>query len=113
LEWCRIRTHGGPSTLNNAYAQIITSITLSAQDHVNLADAITLQVVDVLKSIEKRSEDTKKKVRPVASWKFPSDCLLRPIANGFLSKITVWQGPDVLRAPQGQISIYMSPQPNL
>jgi hypothetical protein len=53
--------------LNNAYAQIITSITLSAQDHVNLADAITLQVVDVLKSIEKRSEDTKKKVRPVAS----------------------------------------------
>lgn len=49
------------STLDNAYSQIIASMTLSAQDHVNLAEAITLQVVDVLKAFEKKSEDTKKK----------------------------------------------------
>jgi hypothetical protein len=63
------RTDGGLSTLDNAYSQTIASMTLSAQDHVNLADAITLQVVDVLKSVEKKSEDTKKKVRLVASSK--------------------------------------------
>lgn len=55
----------GASTLDNAYAQIIASMTLSAQDHFNLADAVTLQVIDVIKLIEKKSEDTKKKVRPI------------------------------------------------
>jgi hypothetical protein len=42
-------------------------MTLAAQDHMNLAEAITLQVVDVLKSVEKKSEETKKKVCPGAS----------------------------------------------
>ena len=64
---CPIRADNGLSTLDNAYSQIITSMTLSAQDHVNLADGITLQVVDTLKSIEKKSEDTKKKVQLIAS----------------------------------------------
>lgn len=51
------------STLDNVYAQIIASMTLSAQDHVTLADAITLQVTDVLKQVEKKSEESKRKVR--------------------------------------------------
>lgn len=34
----------------------------TAQDHVNIADALGSQVVDVLKGLEKRSEDAKKKV---------------------------------------------------
>lgn len=38
-------------------------MTLSAQDHVNISDTLTSQVIDVLKSIEKKSEETKKKVR--------------------------------------------------
>ena len=57
------------STLDNAYTQIIASATLSAQDHVNLSDALTSQVIDVLKLIEKKSEETKKKVRH-----FLADC---------------------------------------
>jgi hypothetical protein len=66
-------------------------MTLSAQDHVNLADAMTLQVVDILKSIEKKSEDTKKKVCPQAevSSNLRSYSLLRPTANSLLSEITV------------------------
>jgi hypothetical protein len=64
-------------------------MTLSAQDHVNLADAMTLQVVDVLKSIERKSEDTKKKVRPEVSSNLRSYSLLRPTANSLLSEITV------------------------
>ena len=83
------RTDGGLSTLDNAYSQTIASMTLSAQDHLNLADAITLQVVDVLKSVEKKSEDTKKKVRLVASSNLWSYWLLPPTANEFLSQITV------------------------
>jgi hypothetical protein len=47
-----------------------------------------MQVVDVLKSVEKKSEDTKKKVRPAASTKLRSYCSFRPIANEFLSEIT-------------------------
>jgi site-specific recombinase len=35
----------------------------SSQDHMNLADALSTQVADVLKSVEKRNEDAKKKVR--------------------------------------------------
>ncbi|KAF8817208.1 hypothetical protein BYT27DRAFT_7205072 [Phlegmacium glaucopus] len=49
------------STLNVAYDQIITSIVDSAQDHINLADELNLQVVEVLKGVERKSEETKKK----------------------------------------------------
>jgi hypothetical protein len=65
-------TDSRPSTLDDAYAQIITSMTLSAQDHNSLADAITSQVIDVLKSLEKKCEETKKKVRPVVPSEYRS-----------------------------------------
>ena len=59
----RLIEAGAFSTIDNAYAQIVASMTLSAQDHVNISDALTSQVIDVLKSIEKKGEETKKKVR--------------------------------------------------
>ncbi|KZP33431.1 hypothetical protein FIBSPDRAFT_810692 [Athelia psychrophila] len=49
------------STLDNAYAQIIASMTLAAQDHVTLADALTSQVTEVLRVIGSKSEETKRK----------------------------------------------------
>ncbi|PCH40000.1 hypothetical protein WOLCODRAFT_136602 [Wolfiporia cocos MD-104 SS10] len=49
------------STLHNAYAQIISSMLDGAQAHNGLADALTSQVVDALKSTERRHEEAKKK----------------------------------------------------
>ncbi|KAF4590654.1 hypothetical protein EYR40_009250 [Pleurotus pulmonarius] len=49
------------STLDSAYGAIVTSLVNTAQDHINVADTLTTQVVDVLKAIEKKNEDLKKK----------------------------------------------------
>ncbi|KAF9778598.1 hypothetical protein BJ322DRAFT_1091523 [Thelephora terrestris] len=49
------------STLGRAYAQLIDSFSETAQDHVNLADGLDAQVVNVLKLVEKRHEEAKKK----------------------------------------------------
>lgn len=38
-------------------------MTLAAQDHVTLADALTSQVTEVLRVIGSKSEETKRKVR--------------------------------------------------
>ncbi|TFK23395.1 hypothetical protein FA15DRAFT_670509 [Coprinopsis marcescibilis] len=48
-------------TLNDAYDEIITSISSTADDHNANADALSTQVVDVLKVLERRSEEVKKK----------------------------------------------------
>lgn len=85
------RLTGAFSTIENAYAQIITSMTLSAQDHVNISDTLTSQVIDVLKSVEKRGEETKKKVRfnplEIASALDISDAF--HIANCILPEIAI------------------------
>ncbi|TFY64582.1 hypothetical protein EVG20_g5899 [Dentipellis fragilis] len=49
------------STLNNAYAKIIGSLVNASQDHVNVADALSNQVVDVLKAVERKADDNIKK----------------------------------------------------
>ncbi|KAF8440834.1 hypothetical protein L210DRAFT_3447746 [Boletus edulis BED1] len=49
------------NTLVNAYAQIITSMSDVAQDHVQLADTITSQVTEPLKALERRNDGLKKK----------------------------------------------------
>ncbi|KAH9948829.1 hypothetical protein B0H21DRAFT_731329 [Amylocystis lapponica] len=49
------------STLENAYSQLITSMLHTAQDHINLADTLNLQVVDALKATERRHEEATKK----------------------------------------------------
>ncbi len=56
------RLISAPSTLDSAYGAIVASIVNTAQDHINVADTLTTQVVDVLKAIEKKNEDLKKKV---------------------------------------------------
>jgi hypothetical protein len=44
------------------YDEIMNSMVNTAQDHVNMADALTSQVVEVLRAVGKRSEDSRKKV---------------------------------------------------
>ncbi|KAJ6525279.1 hypothetical protein DFH09DRAFT_1188777 [Mycena vulgaris] len=51
----------GDNTINAAFNEIISSMANTAQDHVNLADALTTQVVDVLKGVERKKEELKKK----------------------------------------------------
>lgn len=58
------------STLGRAYTQLIHSFSESAQDHVNLADGLEAQVVNVLKLVEKRHEEAKKKVRAFSTPSF-------------------------------------------
>ncbi|KAF9561091.1 hypothetical protein CPC08DRAFT_750151 [Agrocybe pediades] len=48
-------------TLDVAYNAIISSMTDTAQDHMNFADALTVQGLDVLRTVARRSEETKKK----------------------------------------------------
>ncbi|RPD62761.1 hypothetical protein L226DRAFT_532256 [Lentinus tigrinus ALCF2SS1-7] len=49
------------STLDQAYAQLLTSMSDAAQDHINLADALNGQVIDPLKATERKHEEAKKK----------------------------------------------------
>jgi len=49
------------STLDAAYDEIIGSVTNSAQDHINHADAITAQIIETLRVLERRHDEAKKK----------------------------------------------------
>ncbi|TFK39041.1 hypothetical protein BDQ12DRAFT_712547 [Crucibulum laeve] len=49
------------STLDSAYGEIINSITSAAQDHINVADALTSQVVEVLRAVELKNTEAQKK----------------------------------------------------
>jgi hypothetical protein len=60
---------GIPSTFDKAYSKLLSSLENGAQDHMILADSLASQVVDELKKLERRSEETKKKVS--MSFEFP------------------------------------------
>ncbi|KAG1743309.1 uncharacterized protein EDB91DRAFT_1328561 [Suillus paluster] len=49
------------STLNHAYSEILSSMSTSAQDHINLAEALTSQVTEHLKAIERRKRRLQEK----------------------------------------------------
>ncbi|KAJ8593663.1 hypothetical protein M405DRAFT_579416 [Rhizopogon salebrosus TDB-379] len=49
------------NTLIHAYSEILSSMSNSAQDHINLAEALTSQVTEPLKAIERRNGDFKRK----------------------------------------------------
>ncbi|KAL7280164.1 hypothetical protein ACG7TL_006583 [Trametes sanguinea] len=49
------------STLDKAYTQLIAAMTEASRDHVNLAEAIDVKVVEPLRAAEKRHEEVKKK----------------------------------------------------
>jgi hypothetical protein len=52
------------STIDAAFDEIITSMSNSAQDHINLADTLTVQTIEILKILEKKNEEVKKKACP-------------------------------------------------
>ncbi|KAI0357415.1 hypothetical protein OH77DRAFT_1450808 [Trametes cingulata] len=49
------------STLNKAYTQLIAAISDSSQDHNNLADALTTQVIEPLRVAERKHDEVKRK----------------------------------------------------
>ncbi|KAF8490779.1 hypothetical protein F5888DRAFT_1795913 [Russula emetica] len=49
------------STLENAYSKIIASLVNSQQEHLNLADALNVQIVGVLVSLARKNEGHRKK----------------------------------------------------
>ena len=59
------------STLGRAYTQLIQSFSESALDHVDLADGLESKVVNLLKVVEKRHEEAKKKARPFGTIVLP------------------------------------------
>lgn len=56
-----LETDVNRSTLNRAYSQLVSSIGEAGQDHMNLADSLNTQVVEALKTTEKRHDDAKKR----------------------------------------------------
>lgn len=56
------------STLNQAYEGIIQSMADTAQDHSAFSDDLTSQLIEVLKILEKRNEDAKKKANIFVSF---------------------------------------------
>ncbi|THH20534.1 hypothetical protein EW146_g844 [Bondarzewia mesenterica] len=62
------------STLDNMYNKVIGSMTNAAQDHINLSDAFTSQVVDVLKTLERKTEDNGKKAS-ILGFDYDDECL--------------------------------------
>ncbi|KAI0755276.1 hypothetical protein C8Q80DRAFT_422803 [Daedaleopsis nitida] len=49
------------STLDMAYTQLLAAMSDSAQDHINLADALNGHVIEQLKTTERKHEEAKKK----------------------------------------------------
>lgn len=73
----------GLSTLVNMYNKIIGSTVNIAQDHINLSDSLSTQVVDVLKALETKYEDNGKKAScPIASH--DPFCSNQPLASAIL-----------------------------
>lgn len=54
-----------PSTLENAYSKIIASLVNEQQEHLNLADSLSVQVVGVLVSLARKNEGHRKKASRV------------------------------------------------
>ncbi|KAI0322418.1 hypothetical protein OF83DRAFT_1161259 [Amylostereum chailletii] len=50
------------STIENAYSKIIGSLVNSAQEHIDVSDALNMQVVDVLRNLERKNEEHRKRL---------------------------------------------------
>jgi len=68
------------STLDNAYDALINSISDVAQDHLGIANAISSQIIEVLRTLEKRNDEAKKKVCQVVGLE-SQDLTLMPHRN--------------------------------
>ena len=49
------------STVERAYSQLIASLSDSAQDHIDFADTLNSQVVEALRTTEKRHDEVHKR----------------------------------------------------
>ncbi|KAF9267293.1 hypothetical protein L218DRAFT_1060412 [Marasmius fiardii PR-910] len=49
------------STLNVAYNDLVESMVNTSQDHVNIANVLATQIVEVLKSVERKNDEAQKK----------------------------------------------------
>lgn len=76
------------SSLNNAYDEIIESIAKAAKDHADIADIVTSQVTDVLKALERRNEDAKKKVFMNLGRLWKLHCSTSILGNAIFSENT-------------------------
>ena len=57
------------STLETAYSKIIASFVNSQQEHLNLADALNVQIVGVLTSLARKNESHRKKASCESSFR--------------------------------------------
>lgn len=62
------------STLNAAYTALVEAFSGASQDHISIADALSTQVVDVLRNVEQRGAEAKKKVG--VEWDSPNTDIL-------------------------------------
>lgn len=65
---CRCLSDLRFSTLENAYSKIIASLVNTQQEHVNLADELSIQVVAVLVSLARKNEGHRKKASRGSLW---------------------------------------------
>lgn len=76
------------STLNRAYSEILSSMSNSAQDQINLSEALSSQIAGSLKAVKRRNDDYKKKVYRCGQSYL---CILmRYVANAVLSLDSSW-----------------------
>ena len=81
----------------------------SSQDHINFADTLTSQAIDILKILERKNEEVKKKA--CLRWFCTSMPLPHQVfstGNAILPKVTLGTGPVIHRAPQGQEKLNVS-----
>jgi hypothetical protein len=53
---------GGHSTLFNALSFLAEALDRTAQEHMSFSEVLSIQVADDLKALEKKKEETRKKV---------------------------------------------------
>ena len=90
------------STIDAAFDEIIASMSNSAQDHIKFADTLTTQTIEILKILEKKNEEVKKKACPQSPYRSLSFSPNTLTGNAVLPEVALWPGPLIYRAPQGQ-----------
>jgi hypothetical protein len=90
------------STIDAAFDEIIASMSNSAQDHINLADALTTQTIEIFKILEKKNEEVKKKVCPQSLHNHFHPHQIFITGDAILPEVALGPGPLIYRAPQGQ-----------
>ncbi len=59
---CGVLDQAIGSTIDMAYEEVIASFMRSAQDRIDIAEAISTQTIEILKTLGRRNEEAKRKV---------------------------------------------------